>query len=167
MSFEFSVTNLVIVAAVAFLAVFYVCVLLKLKPSTEKKDQYKKSVLPEKRELPPDNESIFVKSLETGEKSTLHQRTRNQINMQKIRPPFIKATSLSALQDRSQEPPEHVVISKAQSLNSRCAHHFGYLTELPKNTAIPTECLGCARAVECMTMLKVEEKVVKNHVAKS
>ena len=167
MSFEFSVTNLVIMVAIAFLAVFYVGVLLKLKPSTEKKDRYKKSVLPKKQELPSDNGPISVKSLEVGEKNTSHPRTQNQINMQKVRPPFITTTSLSALQDNGPKPPEHVVISKAQSLNSHCVHHFGYLTELPKNTAIPTECLGCARAVECMTMLKVEEKVVKNHVVKS
>lgn len=167
MSFEFSITNLVVMGAIAFLAVFYVGVLLKLKPSTEKKDPYKKGVLPKKQELPSDNGPLFVETLETGEKNASHQRAQNEINLQKVRPPFIKPTSLSVLQDNSSKPPERVVISKAQSLNSHCVHHFGYLTELPKNTAIPTECLGCARAVECMTMLKVEKKVVKNHVTKS
>jgi len=30
-----------------------------------------------------------------------------------------------------------------------CAHHFGYLRTLPKNTPIPDECFGCTRIMEC------------------
>ena len=30
-----------------------------------------------------------------------------------------------------------------------CAHHFGYLKTLPKNTPIPDECFGCTRIMEC------------------
>jgi Ca2+/Na+ antiporter len=30
-----------------------------------------------------------------------------------------------------------------------CAHYFGYLRTLPKNTPIPDECFGCTRIMEC------------------
>ena len=33
--------------------------------------------------------------------------------------------------------------------SSECAHHFGYLRTLPKNTPIPDECFGCTRIMEC------------------
>jgi len=30
-----------------------------------------------------------------------------------------------------------------------CSHHFGYLTTLRKNAAIPEECLTCVKMLEC------------------
>jgi len=30
-----------------------------------------------------------------------------------------------------------------------CAHYFGYLRTLPKNTPIPDECFGCTKIMEC------------------
>jgi hypothetical protein len=31
-----------------------------------------------------------------------------------------------------------------------CLHFFGYLRNIPKNTLIPDECLGCSKMVECL-----------------
>ena len=33
---------------------------------------------------------------------------------------------------------------------SGCLHFFGYLRNIPKNTLIPDECLGCSKMVECL-----------------
>ncbi len=33
---------------------------------------------------------------------------------------------------------------------SGCLHFFGYLRNMPKNTLIPDECLGCSKMVECL-----------------
>ena len=33
----------------------------------------------------------------------------------------------------------------------KCFHHFGYLSEINKNTPIPEECFFCPRVVECIT----------------
>jgi len=35
--------------------------------------------------------------------------------------------------------------------NTECLHHFGYLSELPKNKLIPEECLLCPKLLECTT----------------
>jgi hypothetical protein len=42
-------------------------------------------------------------------------------------------------------PPKHL-----QEKPSGCLNFFGYLRNMPKNTLIPDECLGCAKMVECL-----------------
>ena len=42
-------------------------------------------------------------------------------------------------------PSKHV-----QERPSGCRHFFGYLRNMPKNTLIPDECLGCSKIVECL-----------------
>jgi hypothetical protein len=37
-----------------------------------------------------------------------------------------------------------------QERPSGCQHFFGYLRNMPKNTLIPDECLGCSKMVECL-----------------
>jgi hypothetical protein len=51
-------------------------------------------------------------------------------------------------------PEEHgaeVRIDKraVQESAPECQHRLGYLRTLPKNAAIPDECLGCNRIIEC------------------
>jgi hypothetical protein len=36
----------------------------------------------------------------------------------------------------------------AESLN--CAHEFGYLKDLPRNTPVPDECFGCPKVMQCL-----------------
>ena len=165
-TFDFSIFDLVTMMAVIVLAVLYVTILIKLKPSTEKKDRHKKDLVAEKRE-PPRNGLIFVNSLKTKEKITPPQRTQTQTNPQKIQHPLTKTGRPSAPQDKNQEAPKHMVKPENRPSNLHCVHHFGYLRILPKNTSIPTECLGCRQVVECMTTLKVEKKLVKGHVTHS
>jgi len=31
-----------------------------------------------------------------------------------------------------------------------CAHNFGYLRSLPKNTPVPDECFGCPKVMRCL-----------------
>ena len=162
---EFSIFDLVTMVAVLVLAVLYVTILLKLKPSTENEDKHKKDLLAKKQEPPPDG-LIFVNSLKTKEKAKPPQRTQTPISPQKIRQPLTKTARPSAPPDKNQEAPKPMVV-ESRSSNSHCVHHFGYLRELPKNTPIPSECLGCPQVVECMTTLKVDKKLVKDYVTKS
>ncbi len=37
-----------------------------------------------------------------------------------------------------------------EEMPSGCLHFFGYLRDMPKNTLIPDDCLGCSKIVECM-----------------
>ena len=36
----------------------------------------------------------------------------------------------------------------AESQN--CAHEFGYLKDLPRNTPVPDECFGCPKVMQCL-----------------
>lgn len=31
-----------------------------------------------------------------------------------------------------------------------CAHHFGYLRNLARNTPVPDECFGCLKVMQCL-----------------
>lgn len=49
--------------------------------------------------------------------------------------------------------PKEKILDTPESEKSEkeCVHGFGYLYALPKNTSIPSECLGCPKIVECLT----------------
>lgn len=149
--------------AIVVLAILYVTILLKLKPSTENKEHPKKDLVAEKQEPPP-NGLIFVNTLKTKETTTPPQRTQTQINPQTTRHPLTKTAHPAAPQNKNQEMPKHVARPENRSPNTHCVHHFGYLRKLPRNTPIPSECLGCPQVVECLTTLKVAKKLVKSHV---
>jgi hypothetical protein len=36
------------------------------------------------------------------------------------------------------------------STSAKCTHHFGYLSQRPKNEKIPDECVMCEQIVKCM-----------------
>lgn len=160
---ELSLIDIVLTVAVFILILLYVTLVIRLKPSTKNKDQYKKDLLPKNQE-PPRNGLVFVNSLKTKEKTTPPQRTQTQINPHEIQHLTTNTVRLSAPLRKNQEAQGHVVRAENRSSNSDCVHHFGYLRELPKSTSIPSECLGCHRVVECLTTLKVAEKMVKSHV---
>ena len=49
-------------------------------------------------------------------------------------------------QTGSEEPP-----TRQPSIGFRkCVHHFGYLRNLPQNTAVPDECFGCPKVMRCL-----------------
>ncbi len=156
-SFELSMTNLIITAAILILAVLYVVILLKMKPSKEKEDFRKKIFVAQKRE-PSRDEPVFVNSLKTEEKAP-PKTTQTQTDPEKIRLSSTKIPSTSAPIDKNQMAPKHVVEPANQPSTRECAHHFGYLRELPKNTQIPGECLGCPQIVECMITSIYEKRV--------
>jgi hypothetical protein len=39
---------------------------------------------------------------------------------------------------------------KEEQNRIKCHHHFGYLSELPKSTPIPEECVFCSKVVDCI-----------------
>jgi hypothetical protein len=41
--------------------------------------------------------------------------------------------------------------SQIEKNNTKCSHHFGYLSELPDNKPTPEECLLCSKLLECKT----------------
>ena len=44
---------------------------------------------------------------------------------------------------------EKELLPHARTDSSRCPYVFGYLKKLDKNAAIPDDCLGCPRIMDC------------------
>jgi len=75
-----------------------------------------------------------------------------------------KATEMTQAVRGSEEPSEPVEFQRiveerqvatasskhAPERPSGCRHFFGYLRNMPKNTLVPDECLGCSKIVECL-----------------
>ena len=43
--------------------------------------------------------------------------------------------------------------AKEENSQLKCLHHFGYLSELHRNNAIPEECFFCPQVVKCIVNL--------------
>jgi len=48
-----------------------------------------------------------------------------------------------------------------KQVRSECLHHFGYLRTLPKNRALPNECLGCSKIVQCLAQESTRKSLRK------
>ena len=44
--------------------------------------------------------------------------------------------------------------SPVEKTPSECAHRFGYLKKLPKEAAVPDECLTCSTLLQCFAKRK-------------
>jgi len=126
-------TGLLII--VVILVLFYLIVLMKLKPSTDGektprtnslKQNIHKSFSTERRSnpvIPNENREEPVELFKTVE-----------------RPESAPTVSADA---KKPAPPRNYQ-------SSGCPHHFGHLKEHPKHTPIPNECLTCTRIMECL-----------------
>jgi hypothetical protein len=126
-------TGLLII--VVILVLFYLVVLIKLKPSTEG----------EKNPRTKSTKQNIDKSFSTELRSNpiLHHKNREE-PVERFkgieRPESAPTVSVDA------KKPE----SPRNSQSSGCPHHFGYLKEHPKHAPIPNECLTCTRIMECL-----------------
>jgi len=133
--FALSLFDTGLLTIVVVLVLFYLVVLVKLKPSTEGEKTLKTKSL--KRN--------FRKSFSTERLSNLaipHENPEEPEERVKTleRPESAPTASVDA---KRPESPQN-------SQSSGCPHHFGYLKEHPKHTPIPNECLTCSRIMECL-----------------
>jgi len=158
-SFDLSPMNIILIGAVVALFILFITVLMKLNPSTEKKEiQVERQKPPQTPPTAPRNSSpakinvqsvtekplVAVSSTIGGSSAQAKQET----------PPPTRSES------REIPKPEKTVMPvKTQSASSKgdCLHQFGYLRTLPKNAPIPDECFGCPKIVECLVKAKHDE----------
>jgi hypothetical protein len=163
--FELSVFDLALTAAVVIIVVFFVFILLKLNPSTQKDKVY--------------DEKASEESTVTG--GTLHM-PRSELDPQRIQQQDTSPITWKNQQDivlqKPQQSLSQVVVNTSvggseQNLEpvqlqspipkmhdeKSCPHEFGYLRGLPKNKSIPEECFGCQKIVDCLRNKKTAKKV--------
>jgi len=160
-SFDLSVINILLMAAVVVLFTLFITVLMKLNPSTETRKKPEPEITIE-RQKPPQTPLIAQRSPPPPktEVPKLTEKTSISVN------PPIRESPIQAKQERptitrseSREilkPEKPMVQVKTESAPSRkdCLHQFGYLRTLPKNAPIPDECFGCTKIVECLVQSK-------------
>jgi hypothetical protein len=133
--FALSLFDFGLLAIVIILVLFYLIVLIKLKPSTEGEKT------PRTESLKQNIHESF--STELRSNPVVHHENREE--------PVERFKSI----ERPESMPTASIESKkpASSRNNQssgCPHHFGYLKEHPKNTPIPNECLTCTKIMECL-----------------
>jgi hypothetical protein len=117
----------------------YLIVLIKLKPSTERKKALKTES--PKRSI----QKAF--SAEKRKNPVMYHENRGKTAE--------RVEVIKRLKPVSGVPSETEKTEFSQETQpSGCPYHFGYLREHPKNTPIPNECLTCTKIMECLS--KVE-----------
>jgi len=114
---------------IVILLILYLLVLIKLKPSTESK-----------------------KILETD--LSKQKIVEEPVTERQVKPPISTDPREEPFERPEPAPPLSVKTEKTEmskeTLIQGCPHHFGYLSEYPKNTPIPNECLTCTNIMECL-----------------
>lgn len=161
MFFDLSTTNILLMTAVVALFIIFITVLMKLNPTTEKKENFETQIKIESQKL-----------LQTSP-ITPRNPTPAKTDIPKVieKPlvaisPTIGGSSIQAKQEPPAPTPngskevlkqeKTMAPMKTESASSKkdCIHQFGYLRTIPKNKPIPDECFGCTKIVECLINAK-------------
>jgi cytoskeletal protein RodZ len=150
--------------AIAIILVFYVTLLVKLKPSREIKPPLKTYI-----------ETVRTPTIEQKrpEKPTTSVETKTHTD---------EEPALTGKTDKVPEEPTENIQTKAHAETEEnqkketdkqakrafflfgerefegCPHRFEYLRNLPKNSPIPDECFGCPKILECLGSPKKKKR---------
>jgi len=163
-SFDLSAINVLLIVAVVALFIAFITVLMKLNPSTEKKQNLKTEIKIERQKLlkaspitPQNPPTAKIDVPKVTEKPLVAvSSTTGGTSVQ------VKSETQAPTRSESREilkPEKTVALAKTEPASSKkdCLHEFGYLRTLPKNTPIPDECFGCSKIVECLVKAKQNE----------
>jgi len=137
--FALSLFDTGLLVTVVILILLYLIVLIKLKPSTVGEKTIKTESL--KQNIPK------VSSTERQNNPVIHHEDQEE------RPEEVEAIERPKSVSTVSVETEKTEISR-DTKTSGCPHHFGYLSEHPKNTPIPNECLTCTKIMECLVRTK-------------
>jgi len=160
-SFDLSMVNVILLAGIVVLVIIFITILMKLNPSTEKKETLKTETKVE-RQKPPEISPIAAQTPPPAKIDVPRVTERPPVAVS----PTIGGASLQTSQEtpaptRSEsreipKPEKTVTPAKTDTASSKrdCLHYFGYLRTVPKNAPIPDECFGCPKIVECLVKAK-------------
>jgi len=159
--FDLSTINVLLIAAVTVLFILFVTVLMKLNPSTEKRELLETEIQVEK------HKPLLTSTIAPRDPPSANiDASKESENPQAAISSIIEDSSIQAEQEtpapteneRGEIPrSEKIVLSaRTESASSKrdCLHQFGYLRTLSKNAPIPDECFGCSKIVECLVKTK-------------
>jgi len=165
LSFDLSTINILLIAAMVALFIVFITVLMKLNPSTEKREKAIEKEIKVERQKPPQTTPIVARIPQPAKIDVPRVSEKPLVAVS----PTIGGSSVQAKQEtpvptlsESKEipkPEKNVAPARTESVSSKrdCLHQFGYLRTLPKNAPIPDECFGCPKIVECLVKAKLDE----------
>lgn len=175
-SFDPSTLNIILTAAVVGLFIFFLALLIKLNPSSEKKEDVETEFEVE-RQKPPQALPIVPQKTQTSQNPQPARVEVPRVEVPKVAEkrlvtvsptiggPSIQTKEKSLAQTLykskgNPRPDTTVAQAKTEVANSKrdCLHHFGYLRTFPKNSPIPDECFGCEKIVDCLVNNKKSSK---------
>lgn len=167
-SFDLSTTNIILTGAVVALFIFFIALLIKLNPSTEKKENLRPRIEVDEQEplhsptalhshQPSRIDTTRIEAPEVAEKpmmmvgSTIGGGSTQTKHVNQGPAPTFKENREAP---RLPEKPVATVKTESSSAVRDCPHHYGYLHTFPKNSPIPDECFGCEKIVDCLVNTK-------------
>ena len=75
----------------------------------------------------------------------MREKPQNQLESKTEQQQFPTKPQKTKKEKKKTESPE-----EQTKTNFECAHHFGYLRNLPRNTPVPEECFGCPQVMQCL-----------------
>lgn len=182
-SFDPSTTNIILTVAVVALFTFFIFLLMKLNPSTEKEEDFDTQIEVEK---PTPQHTLPITPQPQNPQNQQPQRQPERIEAPRVVEktvitvgPTVGGASVQTKQPTSQPTPtfsqnrensrqqEKTVPSapaRTGFVTSKkdCMHHFGFLHTFPKNSPIPDECFGCEKIVDCLVSNNIKKSNGKN-----
>jgi len=149
--------------AIAIILVFYVTLLVRLKPSRETEPPLKTSI--ETVRTPdvakkPEKPKTRVETTKTTDKEPAPTGKADKLQEE---PTKNSQTEAHAKTEKNQKKETDKQAKKAFFLFGErdfegCPHKFKYLRTLPKNSPIPDECFGCPKILECLGPSKKKKR---------
>ena len=145
-------------ATIFILLVIYVLILIRLEPSLKSKKSTEvnlnSEIQQQSQKKNPGKNSIQPTTL-VETKEIVEELPRTLEPLEKPKAQF------QTLKEPTPPPPKEVsktkelITHEAKKIPKKggppgCSYYFGYLGQLPKNTPIPDECLGCLKIMECL-----------------
>lgn len=140
-------------AGVFILIIVYVALLIHLKPSLRNKKPSEADLdFKISQQRNPEKHSIGT-SLQPITPIETEEFTREPPTS--LDAPAKSKAEIQTPKELTPPSPKELLPHRAKELPRKsgppgCRYHFGYLGELPENTPIPDECLGCLKLMECL-----------------
>jgi len=149
-----------LMAVMAGILIFYVILVIKLKPSneTEQKSSFKKPI--ERMESIEKPVAAAETQKVTSEEPILPVETQKVPEEPIVSIPTQTGAQVEAGENqkkRKEKESKKSLFLYGKKDFEGCPHNFGYLKDLPKNTPIPDECFGCPKVIECLTAVMMNE----------
>lgn len=163
LTLELSLT--ILMAVIAIILVFYVALLVKLKPSEDIKPPSMHAYPERVKKIPAERKTPEKPTISVKTKKITSEKPASPVKIQKIREePTGSIQAKAHVETEKNQKKKNGKQAKrsfflfGETSFEGCPHKFEYLRTLPKNTPIPDECFGCSKILECLGSSKKKKR---------